>query len=187
MSQRLTGRGVPLALVLVGAVVVLGVGKLLRSLGQTFTSSGDVAFIELGVRRAVELDQQLGVYSRFGWHHPGPALLYALAPAYWLSGSSSRALFVGAWLVNGVCLLLTLVLVRARAGELAARLMAAVALLFLLVGGFAHMINPWNVVILAITIFLAVWAGGGRLGFRWLLIVALSLVAMIPIRNRTVA
>jgi hypothetical protein len=175
VSQRLTGRGVPLALVLVGAVVVLGVGKLLRSLGQTFTSSGDVAFIELGVRRAVELDQQLGVYSRFGWHHPGPALLYALAPAYWLSGSSSRALFIGAWLVNGVCLLLTLVLVRARAGELAARLMAAVALLFLLVGGFAHMINPWNVVILAMPMLLLfVAAAASASGSAWALVALLG-------------
>lgn len=40
-----------------------------------------------------------------------------------------------------------------------------------------------NVVILAITIFLAVWAGGGRLGFRWLLIAALSIVALIGMRS----
>jgi hypothetical protein len=40
-----------------------------------------------------------------------------------------------------------------------------------------------NVVILAITIFLAVWAGGGRLGFRWLLIVALSVMALIGMRS----
>jgi hypothetical protein len=40
-----------------------------------------------------------------------------------------------------------------------------------------------NVVILAITIFLAVWAGGGRLGFRWLLIGALSIMALIAMRS----
>lgn len=40
-----------------------------------------------------------------------------------------------------------------------------------------------NVVILAITIFLAVWAGGGRLGFRWILIVALSATALIGMRS----
>ena len=40
-----------------------------------------------------------------------------------------------------------------------------------------------NVVILAITIFLAVWAGGGRLGFRWVLIAALSMAAMAGMRS----
>ena len=40
-----------------------------------------------------------------------------------------------------------------------------------------------NVVILALTIFLAIWAGGGRLGVRWLLIAALSVAAMIGMRS----
>ena len=40
-----------------------------------------------------------------------------------------------------------------------------------------------NVVILALTIFLAVWAGGGRLGVRWILIAALSVAAMIGMRS----
>src|SRR5687768_12659209 len=40
-----------------------------------------------------------------------------------------------------------------------------------------------NVVILAITIFIAVWAGGGRLGFRWLLIAAISITALIGMRS----
>jgi len=40
-----------------------------------------------------------------------------------------------------------------------------------------------NVVILAISVFLAVWAGGGRIGFRWLAIAALSVAAMIGMRS----
>jgi len=40
-----------------------------------------------------------------------------------------------------------------------------------------------NVVVLAITVFLAVWAGGGRLGVRWLLIAAVSLCAMSGMRS----
>jgi hypothetical protein len=40
-----------------------------------------------------------------------------------------------------------------------------------------------NVVILALTIFLAIWAGGGRLGVRWLVIAALSVAAMIAMRS----
>ena len=40
-----------------------------------------------------------------------------------------------------------------------------------------------NVVILAITVFLAVWAGGGRLGFKWVVIAAVSVAAMIGMRS----
>ena len=40
-----------------------------------------------------------------------------------------------------------------------------------------------NVVILAITIFMAVWAGGGKLGFRWLMIAAVSVAAMVGMRS----
>lgn len=40
-----------------------------------------------------------------------------------------------------------------------------------------------NVVVLAITVFLAVWAGGGRLGFRWLLISAVSVATMVGMRS----
>ena len=40
-----------------------------------------------------------------------------------------------------------------------------------------------NVVILAITVFLAVWAGGGRIGLRWLFIAALSVAALVSMRS----
>jgi hypothetical protein len=40
-----------------------------------------------------------------------------------------------------------------------------------------------NVIILAITVFLAVWAGGGRIGFRWLVVALLSGFALIGMRS----
>ena len=40
-----------------------------------------------------------------------------------------------------------------------------------------------NVAILAITVFLAVWAAGGRLGYKWLVIAAVSAAAMIGMRS----
>jgi hypothetical protein len=40
-----------------------------------------------------------------------------------------------------------------------------------------------NVVILALTVFLAVWAGGGRLGLRWIVIGLLSIAAMVGMRS----
>jgi len=40
-----------------------------------------------------------------------------------------------------------------------------------------------NVVVLALTVFLAVWAGGGRIGFRWLVIAGVSVAVMIAMRG----
>ena len=59
-------------------------------------------------------------------------------------------------------------------------LYAAIALTALLRAG-SGLVS--NVVILAITVFLAVWAGGGRLGLRWILIAGLSFAAMVAMRS----
>lgn len=59
-------------------------------------------------------------------------------------------------------------------------LYAAIALTALLRAG-SGLVS--NVMIMAITIFLAVWAGGGRIGLRWILIAALSVAAMIGMRS----
>ena len=40
-----------------------------------------------------------------------------------------------------------------------------------------------NVVVLALTVFLAIWAGGGRIGFRWVVIAGLSVAVMIGMRG----
>ena len=39
------------------------------------------------------------LYSRFGWHHPGPLYFYLLAPWYWLSGSTA-GMQAGALVIN---------------------------------------------------------------------------------------
>lgn len=79
-----------LALV-VGAVVAVRHGWLPIS---------DEALIELRVRDVPSELPLVGVYSRFGWSHPGPALFYVLAPFYWLGRSASTALIVGALCIH---------------------------------------------------------------------------------------
>jgi hypothetical protein len=77
--------------------------------------------------------------------------------------------------------LLTILAVQGRLGRRERwALYAAIALTALLRAG-SGLVS--NVVILAITVFLAVWAGGGRLGMRWIAIAALSFVAMIAMRS----
>src|SRR5690349_14036789 len=56
---------------------------------RSFAPFADIALIELGIRDVGRHVVLLGVYSRFGWRHPGPMLFYLLAIPYWLTGGSS--------------------------------------------------------------------------------------------------
>ena len=85
-------RAVLVGIVLLVALPVLGLALANGPYGPT----EDHALLELGVRRvAAGHPPTLGVYSRFGWYHPGPALYYLLAGPYLLLGGSSMALPVG--------------------------------------------------------------------------------------------
>jgi hypothetical protein len=163
-----------LAVGTVAVVVAYGAIRLGVHLGGPLTPGGDVALIELGVRQALFHGNALGVYSRFGWHHPGPALFYVLAPWYWLSGESSRSLFLGAWLINGVSAIGAVWIVRARAGEHAARVMAIVVLAHLLIVHVIHLIDPWNPKLLAFPLLLLmVSAASAYSGSVWSFVIAM--------------
>jgi hypothetical protein len=159
-----------------GLVVLIGAVRISLSLGHPFLPFSDVAFIELDVRQATHLAAHLGPYSQYGWHHPGPAMFYLFAPLYWLSGSSSRALFLDAWLLNGLTALLTVVIVRRQAGETAARIAAVAIGVYLGATGFSELINPWNPALLPLPVLLLLVAGAAAAtGDRW----SLALVYLV--------
>jgi hypothetical protein len=163
-----------LAAISVALVIGFGIVKLARPLGRPFTTFGDIAYIELGVRQALHHGNAVGVYSRFGWHHPGPALFYVMAPWYWMSGDSSRSLFLSAWLINGASALAAIWIVRVRADELAARLTTIVLFASMLIFGFRHFIDPWNPKLLALPMLLLMVSSAATYsGSAWAFVVAL--------------
>jgi hypothetical protein len=163
-----------LAAISVAVVVLFGAIKLARPMGRPFTMTGDVAYIEIGVRQALQHGTALGVYSRYGWHHPGPALFYVYAPLYWLSGHGARSLFVSAWLINGVSALVAVCIVRARAGERTARVFVFALFALGLGSGVRHFIDPWNPKVLALPLLLLmVSAAAAFSGSAWSFVVAL--------------
>jgi hypothetical protein len=172
---------VPVSALATVAVVIIGAVRLIKPVRDAFTSQGDAAFVELDVLHALHGGVALGVYSRFGWHHPGPALFYLLAPVYWLSDEHSRSLFLGAWLVNGASAVVAVLVVRARAGELAARITAVFVLAFLAALGFRELIDPWNPKLVALPLLLlmvsvAACVDGSRWSFVLVIVVASYLV-----------
>lgn len=81
------------------ALAILAISLLVgavRALQAGWIPVGDEALIEMRVRDVPAHFPLLGVYSRFGWSHPGPAQFLALALPYRLLGSVSAALLAGA-------------------------------------------------------------------------------------------
>ena len=140
-----------LRLVLVRPQVVLG---------------GDQALIELAVRDATRFDATVGVYSHFGWHHPGPAWLYLLSVPYRLLGAASWSLIVAVLLLNvvwvGLIVRTASRLPRRAAEGTRASWLVALALLVLLwslgTDTFRYVWNP-NATILPAVLFLVLCCG----------------------------
>jgi len=174
---RLLRAPAPLSFVVLLVPLVVGGVKLAFTLHQPFIHWGDVAIMETAIRDTLGGHQLLGPYSHFGWFHPGPAYFYLVAPLYWALHQNAQALFLGAFLINALCAIAVVAVIRARAGESAARWGALVvgALLF-----FAHALfslySPWNPALLALPILLmmvlvAAAANGSTISLLWAAIV----------------
>jgi len=81
-------------------LVAAGCISVVRALTQRWLPASDEALIELLVRRVPQDMPLVGVYSRLGFSHPGPAEFVALAIPYRLFGSSSAALCAGIILLH---------------------------------------------------------------------------------------
>lgn len=132
------------AIVVVGIVALSGVA-LIRIWTAADRTLGDLALIELEVRRTFTSDSPLlGAYSRFGWRHPGPIAFYLLAPPYRLFGSGAQALATAAVLLNTAWLLWAIALLRRR-GSAAVGIVGSSLLLMVAGLGLHGIGDAWNV------------------------------------------
>jgi len=111
----------------------------------------------------------VGLYSRMGWDHPGPALFYALAPILRVLNLRPSALLVGNLLIAMLSTALSVVFVFRRAG-FGAGLVLAGSLLILTHGLGDRLIDPWASYagVLPFALFtVAIWLWS--YGDRWML------------------
>ncbi len=149
------------AVVLLALAVPFVVLLVRARLTLDVSSAGDVGLTELAVRHVGSAATPLvGPYSRFHWHHPGPALFYALAGPYRLLGSDGSSLLAGAVLLNLLAVLGVAVLLWRR-GRLMGLLAGSLVVLIL-----AHALgdvlfspwNPWLVPLPMLFFVVAVWS-----------------------------
>src|SRR5258708_38471524 len=103
------------ALVLAPAVALVP-GIAASPQAPPFFPHGDHAVLEIYTRLAASGDQRLGPYSRFHFHHPGPALFYLSLPVHEAAGRSHEGLKLAALVVNGLSVFGLLWLARRVAG-----------------------------------------------------------------------
>jgi hypothetical protein len=132
---------------------------------------GDDAVNELNVDRALRARQLVGPYSRFGWHHPGPALAYLAVPARALLGPNGHAQEVTAICLNGLCAAVLIWLCGRRLGW-SGVIGAVLAVQVLMLGagpGFVR--EPWNPFVITFPVALIViLAADAAMGHAWSLV-----------------
>ncbi len=117
---------------------------------------GDDALIDLAVLDALAGDRSAGVYSRFGFAHPGPIYFYLVAPVAAVTGTAPWALALGVQLIQGAAAVGLVETVRRRFDAGVAALSAAAVLLFVAALGEDVIKSPWNplVVIIPMALYL---------------------------------
>ncbi|HEX3839536.1 MAG TPA: hypothetical protein VHU85_01980 [Acidimicrobiales bacterium] len=166
-------------------VVAFGVGvvKLVTDFGKPYYHYGDQAVLASRVGDAMRFHVELGPYSRFGWSHPGPALFYLQAPIYSLSNTNPRSLFVGSLLINGICIVAALAVVRRFAGEWSALWAAAVVGVTLLALGANAIETFWNPDLEAAGVLLVMVLTAGAIAGSGLSVLGLAVVGSYVVQT----
>lgn len=143
--------------------------------GADVEPSGDYAVIEGMVRFAGGDFEQLGLYSRYGWRHPGPGYFYLQLPFYELFGGRAIGLMVGVALLNLAAVGGALLVIARVGGRLLAAWAAVPLTIFVAVLDAALFRDFWtpNAIILLFALFTVLCAA---LAAGWL--TALPLVVL---------
>jgi hypothetical protein len=119
------------------------VTALVTLVGQRWTPVGDQALEVLRIRDTGGPHTPLiGVYSRWGWAHPGPLLFWQLAP--FNAALGDMGVLVGTALSNLVSTLAIVGVALRRGGTALAGVAALVVLLLVRSFGVDLLVDPWN-------------------------------------------
>ncbi|MHB8464233.1 MAG: hypothetical protein ACYDH6_03595 [Acidimicrobiales bacterium] len=143
--------------------------------GPRFEMADD-ALLTLAMRDATRRGALVGPYSRFGWHHPGPAYLYLGGVPTRLWGGGPTGSWIGAVVLALACAALLAVIVRRAAGPRAGWWTAVGVLLVVSGLGPGLFRDPWNpyVVVLPVlftAVACALAVAGARSALVWAAVV----------------
>ena len=175
------GKG-PIAAAALFAAAWLVVTVVVRIVPDT-APADDFALLDLHLLDARHELKMTGPYSRYRWHHPGPAIFYLLGPLYWLSGYRHMAVVLGAAAVNAGAIVALLAIVRRQAAG-PGLLVASVAVLGLFVArSWGLLASPWNPHLPMLPLALLVVAAAGAAAGAHRLIPIVALLASFVVQT----
>ncbi len=130
------------AAIVVAAVCVGVAFVLMARRAADAPATADIAVIESYTLMATQGTLNLGAYSRFQWHHPGPFYFFLLAPFYAVSGDKTTGLTAGAAALALGCSVLIVMVLSRRRPALAAATASLLALYAWRAADAAT--SPWN-------------------------------------------
>ncbi|MEA3020490.1 MAG: hypothetical protein QOI47_2014, partial [Actinomycetota bacterium] len=157
-TQRLSRRAPWLLIsVAIATIPVLAAGASI--FGTHWHSSSDqgielLRIADVGTRHTM----LTGLWSRLGWSHPGPALIWLLSPFEWVAGETG--VLIGVAFMNAIAVGGAVLLAARRDGERSAVLTALALALLVHALGPSLLVDPWNpwVPVLPFALFLvAAW------------------------------
>jgi hypothetical protein len=132
---------VVLVLLAVAPILVAGIQGAIHP----WYPAGDWADVALGALQVGTRNTPLvGVYSRYGWNHPGPMLFWLYAVPYRLMGARFAGMIVAAALINAASVAGSVVLAWRRGRAALAVVVALVLALTAQTMGLAILRDPWN-------------------------------------------
>lgn len=143
----------------VGVALSLLTGAALMA-AKGWVTVGDVALMELRLQAMPEDMPLVGVYSRYGWWHPGPAFLLWSWAGYTVGGGSGAALLMSIAVLHVAVLVCAWWLAR-QVNVVAAQALMLAAVVSLLVRPVDQVVTPWNPYVGLAGVLLLVAAGWG--------------------------
>jgi hypothetical protein len=144
-----------LALGALGLAVAIGIVLMIRVLTWDWLAVGDFGTLRLRTLDVGTSNTPLvGIYSRWGWNHPGPMLLLFMAPALRLAGGAGHGLLLGALLINLGAIAAVLMVARRAGGQILA-LVALASVVLCRSLGSGELLDPWNPYVLIVPLFTA--------------------------------
>ena len=182
----------PVAFLAVAVPYLVALVRTMVTAGPTITLPDDLALIDLHVRRAMTLRQQLGVFDHDGWNHPGPAYFYAQSLVYRILGDRPASLFAGAVLLSGLSALAALWVVRRRTTP-TRTILVSIVLCWLGIMLCAHgpgamtysegplgaLVSPWNPMVVILPLFLLLLLSAASLDGSRLSVMGAALVGSL--------
>jgi len=170
-----------LVAVVAGVVMVPVAVLLVRVVRSGWLASSDWADIELRTRDVGTSHTPLvGVYSRYGWNHPGPLLFYVLALPYRLLGAQGHGILAGALIVNAAAIACVGVVTWRRGRLAGVTLGLAVVLVLARALGAGFLVDPWNPYVIVLPLMAVVclaWAAAD--GDLWALPIAVAVGSFV--------